>query len=106
MPVYTYICNSCSNEEQRLLSMKERTTLQTCSKCGEALEQKLPTNVESFSYEIRDPNRGKQLRKGIEKDLKARNRAHHDKYEIEEKIDKNGLDEARNQGWLRKLKKL
>jgi putative FmdB family regulatory protein len=106
MPIYKYTCHKCKNEESKLLSMKERMAPQTCSICNSMMFQELPSGVESVVFEMKDPLRGKQIKKGIEGQLKARNKAHHDQYELAEKIDKHGLDEAKSQGWLRKLKKL
>jgi hypothetical protein len=33
-------------------------------------------------------------------------RDHHDKYELAEKIDKHGMDDAKRNGWLKKVKKI
>jgi hypothetical protein len=42
----------------------------------------------------------------LETELKQRMTEHHDKYELEEKIDKQGLDEAVRSGWTKKVKKI
>ena len=51
---------------------------------------------------MRDRYRGVQLPKNQEKKMKKRFRDHHKKYEMAEKIDKQGIDTADRLGWTKK----
>lgn len=103
MPIYTYKCE-CGHEFKELLSKKEDTKV--CQKCGENAKYQLPEIGNSVTYEAKDKYRGKQVKKGLENQLKERMVEHHDRYELEEKIDKHGLDEAVRSGWTKKVKKV
>lgn len=77
-----------------------------CPKCGLSTNQLLSSGGASATFEMRDRNRGKQVKKGVEKQLKKRMVEHHNEYEVAEKIDKFGLDEAKKFGWDKKAKKI
>jgi putative FmdB family regulatory protein len=103
MPVYTFKCE-CGNEFKKLLKKKEDTNI--CQECGKSAEMQLPSTSNSITYEAKDKYQGKQIRKDLDTQLKDRMTQHHDKYELEEKIDKHGMNDAEKHGWLKKVKKL
>lgn len=105
MPVFRYKCSSCGQEWRDITSGANSSS--HCPKCN-ALETnvKMPSGGATVVYEIKDKHRGKQIKKGIEKQLKARMTEYSDRYELAEKIDKYGLNEAKKHGWLKKLKKV
>jgi predicted nucleic acid-binding Zn-ribbon protein len=95
-------CEKCGHEWSRLL--KDQTS--ECPRCGTSNQALLPVEVNSTIYETRDRYRGTQLRKNQERMMRKRMRDHHDRYELAEKIDKYGLDDAKRYGWLKKIKKI
>jgi len=101
MPVYSYKCE-CGNEFRRLIAKGESFP---CVECGKECFQSIPTTGSALVYEMPDRNRGKQVKKGIGKQLHKRMSDHHDKYEIAEKIDRHGMDTAKRLGWTKKAKK-
>lgn len=103
MPVFTYHCDDCNTTELRLLKTKVDSL--EC-RCGNNLKFKLPSTVSSTTYETRDKYRGVQLPKNHDKTVKQRMNNHHDRYEVAEKIDKHGLNDAKRLGWLKKNKPL
>lgn len=104
MPIYNYTCPNCNAGFKKLV--KNQTIQVACGDCGAIAERALPTNVNAVVMETRDAYRGKKVVKGIEQTLKDRSVKHHDKYELAEKIDKFGMNEATERGWLKKIKKI
>lgn len=105
MPLYTYHCESCLKETRKLISLKERTETIECE-CGQQAKYQLPTIGDTTIYEARDKHRNKQLPKGHDQRMRKRMNDHHDRYEIEEKVDKYGLDDAKKFGWDKKIKRV
>lgn len=107
MPFYNYKCPSCGATKVDLKSMSEFDPNETFDcKCGDQLVYQMSDKINSTVYETKDHYRGVQLPKNQDKNLKERMREHHDKYELEEKIDKYGMKEAMRSGWLKKVKKI
>jgi len=46
MPLYTYQCQTCRNEDEHVVSYEERDTPFVCSKCGSPTER---AGVEQFA---------------------------------------------------------
>jgi hypothetical protein len=101
MALRKFNCESCQHEWSRL-----KVTEDTCPKCGKASKASLPSEGSTAVYETRDRYRGAQIRKGQEQRMKKRMNDHHDKYELAEKIDKYGMDDAKRYGWLKRQKKV
>lgn len=104
MPTFKYKCNICGNEFKELLGEKQQ--FYRCPECNEPAEMQIPSGGTTVTFEMRDKNRGKQVKKGVEKQLRKRMVEHHDRYELAEKIDKHGIEAAERNGWLKKAKKL
>jgi putative FmdB family regulatory protein len=102
MPTFTYNCK-CGNTFTDLAKASE---VVKCPKCGEGNAPSMPSRVSATVMETRDKYRGKQVKRGVEKELKERMRKHHDRYEVAEKIDQFGMNEAVKHGWLKKVKKV
>jgi len=103
MPIFRFKCELCS-KETRKLSSHEVTSI-TCE-CSGTANKKLPESISSRVTELRDRHRGVQLRKDQEQIMKQRMRDHHDRYDLEEKIDRHGLDDAEKHKWTKKIKKI
>ena len=99
MPLYRFICDQCETEEKRIVNVIKITL--DCN-CGGKLHRQLPIDISSETLEMRDRYRGVQLPKNQEKKMKKRFRDHHKKYEMAEKIDKQGIDTADRLGWTKK----
>ena len=109
MPIYNYVCTNCKHAKKRIVSMKDFVPEEKleCKKCGEqTLAFELSAELATVVYEMKDKYRGKQLPKGLEKQLKQRMNEHHDKYELEEKIDKYGMKDTLRHKWDKKIKKI
>ena len=102
MPLFHFTCSECGYSKRSLKSSDTKTL--DCENCGGILERELPTELSSEVMEMRDKYRGVQLPKNREADLKRRHREHHDKYEVAEKIDKQGIETADRLGWSKKKK--
>lgn len=70
------------------------------------MERMLPSSLNTSVSEIRDKHRGTQVRKNLDAQLRDRMTKHHDRYELEEKIDRFGTDDAKKFGWDKKVKKV
>jgi len=104
MPLYTYTCKDCLKEQKLFKSVSGRMQTSKCE-CGGEAEYTLPSNTTAEITEIKDPWRGKKVRKDVDKQLLARMRDHHDKYEIQEKVDRHGLETAEKHKWTTKIKR-
>jgi hypothetical protein len=96
MALWIYYCPECNSEFKKISTDVHETVPCKCG--GEAILQ-LPSNISTDVMEMRDKVRGKQVKRNFEAKLKKRMKDHHDKYEIQEKIDKYGLDDAIRNGW-------
>jgi putative FmdB family regulatory protein len=103
MPSFKYICKECGHSYKDLAKHDE---LIKCPKCGHENTPSLPSEMSSAVMQTLDPNRGKQVRKGVSAELKDRMNRHHDRYEVAEKIDKHGIKDAVRNGWVNKAKKV
>ena len=103
MPLFQYSCTGCAKIIRKLTS--KRQDFIECD-CGQKATFLLPTSVNTLVFEVKDPNTGKAVRKGIKEKLQDRMNKHHDRYMIEEKVDKYGLDEASRLGWTKKIKRI
>lgn len=101
MPLYNMVCANCTNKAEVIA---KRDEVIICD-CGSEMERQLPTTVSTTTYETKDPRTGKQLKKNLDQQLKKRSSEHHDRYEIAEKIDKHGMDDAQKFGWIKKYKR-
>lgn len=105
MPLFTLKCTECQNEQQKLLPVSVLTRTFECKICKKmSSEIQLPQGISSTTFVTKDPHRGVQQPKDLQQQLKKRMRDHHDKYEIDEKIDQHGIDEAKRHGWIKKRK--
>lgn len=102
MPTFNYECQ-CGESYSELAKADEKIK---CPKCGTENLPKLPKGGAMQVMETRDRYRGKQVRKNNEALMKDRMNRHHDKHEVQEKIDKFGLNDAIKHGWLKKAKKV
>jgi hypothetical protein len=107
MAIYNYLCDKCEEKKRKIKSIKEFNPRDThpCD-CGGTLNYELSSNSNSLTYETKDSFKGIDSVKGLDKQLKKRMRDHHDSYELEGKIDKHGMDDAKKFGWDRKIKKI
>lgn len=103
MPIFKFTCANCEHEFKALLAGWQTTP---CEKCQKELYPNLPTTVSATTFETKDSYRGTQVKKGLDQQLKKRMNDHHDRYEIEEKIDRHGIDDAIRLGWTKKAKKV
>lgn len=103
MPVFRFLCDSCGTEFMKLLPGK--VSVFPCA-CGKDAGAKLPKTNSTVVYDTRDRYHGKKVKRNIEKQLKDRSREHHDRYEVAEKIDRFGMDDAVRLGWLKKGNKV
>ena len=101
MALRKFKCTSCGHEWSRL-NLKE----DFCPNCSAQTKACLPIEISSTVYEMRDKYRGAQVKKNQEQKLRKRMNDHHDRYEIAEKIDKYGLEDAKRYGWLKRHKKV
>jgi len=103
MPLYTFKCNDCGRETKKITSS---TVGSIDCECGNFSFRQIPTSTNTMTYEMKDKHRGTSLQKDLDKKLKKRLVDHHDRYELEEKIDQHGTDDAQKFGWFKKVKKL
>ena len=103
MAIYSYKCTKCDSIIRKLEETPSSAV--KCTACGASASFQFPSSASATTYETRDKYRGKKLPKNNAKLLKRRMKEHHDNYEIEEKIDKEGLEEAQKQGWTKKIKR-
>lgn len=104
MPIFNYKCLKCDKTREVLI--RGSADPEVRCECWEIMERQIPTTTSSITYETKDAYRGVQHRKGQKEMMTKRMRDHHDRYEVEEKIDKFGLDDAKKHGWLKKRKAL
>ena len=102
MPLYRYATKD-GKEVTKLMRYKDRTD--TISVDGEIYTLQLPKTTSTTVMETADTYHGKKKRKDVEKQLRTRMVDHHDKYELAEKIDKYGLEEAMRLKWTKKIKR-
>jgi hypothetical protein len=103
MPMFRYECSKCGHQENILVRPNQ---IYKCPADHTIMYRMLPSNISSTTYITGDTHRGTQVKKNLNKQLKERMTKHHDKYEIEEKIDKYGTDDAQQHGWFKKRKKM
>ena len=103
MPVFRFYCIGCDKEFKKLVKSKHSEVI--CG-CGDHLKPQLPETVATVTKELRDPHRGVSLPKNHERTMKKRMNQHHDRYEVEQKIDEHGIDDARKFGWDKKVKRV
>lgn len=108
MPAFILKCRSCDRSFKKLANTREdaKKVEHNCECGGGRYELQLSSNVSTMVYETRSRYHGKSVRKNIEKTMKHRSKDHARKYELEERIDKHGLDEAVKDGLTKKIKKL
>lgn len=101
MALRKFKCQACGHEWSRLKVQEA-----SCPKCSTSNKALLPVEISSTVYEMRDKYRGSQVKKNQEQKMRKRMNDHHDRYELAEKIDKYGLDDAKRYGWLKRQKKV
>ena len=101
MPMFHYSCGTCDTTKRGL---GKRGETRECPSCGGIMQPQLPKELNSVTMETKDAYRDVKHFKNQAALLKERNTKHHDKYEIAEKIDKYGMDEAKRHGWDKKAK--
>jgi hypothetical protein len=102
MALRKFKCNKCQTEWSKLMT----GTGSDCPNCGLSAVALLPVEISSTVYEMRDKYRGSQVKKNQEQKMRKRMNDHHDRYELAEKIDKYGLEDAKRYGWLKRQKKV
>lgn len=103
MPLFRFVCDSCGLEKKKLVP---RAAAFLCSACVDGqMQPQLPTDIATQTMERKDPLRGTSLPRGHAQSMKTRMNQHHDKYEIERKIDEFGMDDAQRLGWTKKVKR-
>lgn len=102
MPAFRFKCE-CGNEFLKLLKTRQETHVCVCGKFGQV---QFADSAGTVVMETRDAHRGKAVRKNIERTIQERSRDHHNRYEIEEKVDRHGLDDAVKFGWDKKIKRI
>lgn len=102
MPLFSYYCIGCDKTFKRLL--KDRKESVICS-CGDHLTPELPTSLNAVTKELKDPYRGVSHVKGLKQQLTKRMNQHHDSYEVAQKIDEFGVDDAKKHGWDKRIKR-
>lgn len=95
-------CQNCGTEFKAITTPNKD---KSCPKCGTICTPALPKNGIVEVMETLDQFRGTKAAKNLDKMLKQRKHEHHEKYEISEKVDKWGMDEAVQNGWLKAQKK-
>lgn len=103
MAVYKFKCSHCNKEYKKLITKKIE---EIDCECGKKAKLQLPSSVNSTMYETKDAHRGVQQPKNQHVNLKQRMNDHHDRFEIERKIDEHGMDEAIRNNWVKKIKKI
>jgi len=103
MPLFNFYCIGCDKRFRRILKSKDEEVI--CG-CGDHLKPELPSNLSTQTMELKDKNRGKSLPKGHAQSMKKRMSQHHDKYEVEAKIDEHGTIDAKKFGWDKKVKRV
>ena len=103
MPLFNFKCTACNSEQRKLVRDNNE---QHCAQCNGLMVKMLPTSINTSVYVAPDKHRGTQIRKNLNTQLKERMTKYHDRYELEEKIDKFGTDDAQQFGWFKKVKKV
>lgn len=104
MPTYNFVCESCETQFKDLV--KSTKEFAACPNCKTMASPQMSSGGSTVVYEVADKHRDKQIKKGVQSQLKERMSHHHDKYELADKIDKFGENEAKRHGWFNKVKKL
>lgn len=104
MPMFRFLCPHCQNIQLRLSKASQSEIGCEVEGCDGIAVKQLPLELSTQTLEMRDSHRGVQLPKNQERKIKERMTNHHDKYDVAEKIDKYGMDEAKRNGWLKKGK--
>ncbi len=101
MPTFRFKCvdPKCAIETKKIVSSDIDAIY---CECGNFAAKMITTNASSTIYETKGR---KSIKRGVEKDLSKRSKEHHNEYELAEKIDKYGKDEAIRNGWDKKIKK-
>lgn len=103
MPFYNYKCQKCENEYSDLAKPKEEVK---CPECGQSNSPQLPSGAEQITMDTKDSWRGVKVPKNQDRALKRRMYEYQRRYELEEMIEHNGLETAKRNGWLKKVKKI
>lgn len=104
MPVRNYQCIDCGFPYRKLLQQGADVKVE-CPECKTFNEPELVSAVSATVYDTKDKRRGVKHMKNQEGLMKKRMREHHDRYELAEKIDQHGMNDAKRYGWLKKIKK-
>lgn len=105
MPIYNLLCTKCGYTTKQLIAAKDKDNMQ-CKECDAYMEAQLPSSLSTSVYVAADKYRGTQVRKNLDAQLKDRMTKHHDKYELEKKIEEHGTDDAQKHGWFKKVKRM
>lgn len=100
MPAFRFVCESCAKTFTKL--KPQRVTSSPCPTCGKDSALLLSSSTTTSIMETKDRYHGKSIRKGVKEQLAERMHNHDDKYELAEKIDKYGMDDAIKHGWVKK----
>lgn len=104
MPLYRYVCQNCEHEFEELA--KDWHEMIPCPKCSISSDPQMPSGAEQVTLETKDGWRGVKVPKGQDKALRKRMKNYQSKYEMAEMIEHNGMDTAKRNGWLKKIKKI
>lgn len=101
MPVLRFKCLKCEHEWRDITDDDHSK----CPKCETLNHFEIPSGAATLVMETIDKNRGVKTRKNQDRMIKDRMTKHHDKYEVAEKIDKFGFNDAIRHGWTKKVKR-
>lgn len=102
MPVFNFKCEQCEREWKDLVKAGENSN---CPNCKKEVPSLMPKAASTVVMETPSKLQGKKIVKGIDKMLKDRSDQHLRKYELADRIDEHGLDDAKRLGWLKKIKR-
>lgn len=101
MPLYSFVCSSCKNNEQKFVNYKQTSI--TCSKCSSLSTRQLPTlNGPSNVTEIVDKYTGIAHRRDQKDEVKERREEYYWTVEVPRLVDSGtySLETMLNNGWI------
>lgn len=115
MAKYTYRCDKCDRVVMEMRPVKERDYEELCGEpsstdssgiCTGTLRRQIATTIaEPSIMETVDPYRNVKHRKDQDRRIRERSKAHFKKTEMEELIEKYGVENAKKFGWIKDGKK-
>ena len=110
MPKYTYQCDECDHIEVEMRFAVSRDFVKTCgqgqpfsgSPCPGQMKRQLAAVAEPSVMETADPYRNVKHRKDQDARIRKRATNFFRKNEMDEAIEKAGVEEAKKYGWITK----